>query len=78
MRRWGLGTLEELRARSIQDPSWFWPAVVEDLGIEFFRPWSQVVDTSSGPEWSRWFTGGLVNLAHNCVYRHARGNRAAH
>jgi acetyl-CoA synthetase len=77
MRRWGLGTLEELRARSIQDPSWFWPAVVEDLGIEFFRPWTQVVDTSSGPEWSRWFTGGLVNVAHNCVHRHARGNRAA-
>jgi acetyl-CoA synthetase len=76
MRRWGLGTLGELRARSVEDPSWFWAAVVEDLGIEFFRPWTHVIDTSSGPEWSRWFTGGLVNVAHNCVHRHARGARA--
>jgi acetyl-CoA synthetase len=77
MRRYGLDTLAELRARSVEDPSWFWPAVVQDLGIEFFRPWTQVVDTSRGPEWSRWFTGGLVNVAHNCVHRHARGDRAA-
>lgn len=77
MRRCGLDTLAGLRARSVADPSWFWSAVVEDLGIEFFRPWDQVVDTSSGPEWSRWFTGGLVNVAHNCVHRHASGDRAA-
>jgi acetyl-CoA synthetase len=77
MRRFGIDTLAELHARSVEEPSWFWAAVVEDLGIEFFRPWAQVVDTSGGPEWSRWFTGGLVNVAHNCVYRHARGNRAS-
>jgi acetyl-CoA synthetase len=77
MRRCGLDALAGLRARSVEDPSWFWPAVVEDLGIEFFRRWARVVDTSGGPEWSRWFTGGLVNVAHNCVHRHARGNRAA-
>lgn len=38
---------------------------------------AQVVDASGGPEWSRWFTGALVNGAHNCVYRHALGDRAS-
>jgi acetyl-CoA synthetase len=76
MRRLGVDSLASLHALSVEEPSRFWPTVVEDLGIEFFRPWKRVVDTSAGPEWSRWFTGGLVNVAHNCVFRHARGDRA--
>ena len=76
LRRHGFDSLAALHARSVEEPEWFWPAVVEDLGIEFFRPWQQVLDSSAGPEWSRWFTGGLVNVAHNCVARHAAGDRA--
>jgi len=76
MRRFRIGSLAELHARSVKEPSWFWAAVVEDLGIDFFRSWAQVADLSGGPEWSRWFTGGLVNVADNCVHRHARGDRA--
>src|SRR5260370_4222065 len=75
MRRFGIDTLAELRARSVEEPSWFWAAVVEDLGIGFFRPRAQVADTSAAPDRSRWFTGGPVNVAHNCLYRHARRDR---
>ena len=67
MRAHGIGTYEELVARSTSDIEWFWDAVVKDLGIEFFQPYTQVLDTTAGVEWSRWFTGGLVNLANQCV-----------
>ena len=50
MRRHGFATYRELVARSIEDPEWFWAAAVEDLGLEFFEPWEQVVDLSRGPE----------------------------
>ena len=69
MRRHGIGDYSELVARSIEDPEWFWPAAVEDTGIEFSEPWTQLVDRSHGPEWSRWFIGGKLNIAWNCVHR---------
>ena len=69
MRRHGLATYRELVARSIEEPEWFWAAAVEDLGLEFFEPWKQVVDLSRGPEWATWFAGGKLNIAWNCVHR---------
>jgi acetyl-CoA synthetase len=71
MRAHGIGSYEELVKRSQDDVGWFWDAVVKDLGIEFFAPYRQVLDLSAGKPWAKWFTGGRVNLAHNCVDRWA-------
>jgi acetyl-CoA synthetase len=76
MRRHGIDDYRELVTRSIDDPEWFWPAAVEDMGIEFAEPWREVVDASRGPEWATWFVGGKLNIAWNCVHRWA-GERAA-
>ncbi|HEY7755444.1 MAG TPA: acetyl-coenzyme A synthetase N-terminal domain-containing protein, partial [Actinomycetota bacterium] len=71
MRAHGIGTEEELLRRSTADVAWFWDAVVQDLGLEFFEPYERVVDVSHGIEWATWFGGGSVNLAHDCVDRWA-------
>jgi acetyl-CoA synthetase len=71
IRRHGIGSYDELVKRSQDDIEWFWDAVVQDLGLEFYEPYSSVMDTSNGPQWTTWFRGGLVNLAHNCVDRWA-------
>jgi acetyl-CoA synthetase len=71
MRRLGVDDYWELQQRSAEDPDWFWPAIVEDMGLEFFRPWERVVDLSRGPEWATWFVGGTLNVAWNCVHRWA-------
>jgi acetyl-CoA synthetase len=77
MRRHGFSSYRELVSRSIEDPQWFWPAAVEDIGVELFEPWSQVVDLSRGPEWATWFTGAKLNIAWNCVHRWRSGRKAA-
>jgi acetyl-CoA synthetase len=69
MRTHGFSSYRELVARSIDDPDWFWPAVVEDMGLELYEPWSQVVDVSRGPQWATWFLGAKLNIARNCVHR---------
>jgi acetyl-CoA synthetase len=76
MRRCGVADYWELVRRSYEEPDWFWPAAIEDMGLEFFEPWEQVLDESRGPEWATWFVGGKVNIAWNCVHRWARGERA--
>jgi acetyl-CoA synthetase len=71
MRANGIATEEDLLRRSVKDIAWFWDAVVRDLGLEFSEPYRTVLDTSGGIEWTTWFGGGKVNLAHNCVDRWA-------
>lgn len=71
MRAHGIGSLEELTARSVADIAWFWDAVVRDLDIAFATPYERVVDSSAGPEWATWFAGGRVNVAAQCVDRWA-------
>jgi acetyl-CoA synthetase len=78
MRRHVIADHRELVARSIADIRWFWNAVIDDLDIAFFRPHDQILDASRGIAWSRWFVGGSVNLAHQCLDRHASSPRRDH
>jgi acetyl-CoA synthetase len=71
MRRLGAADYHALHRLSVDEPERFWPAVIDDLGLEFAEPWTQVLDTSDGVEWARWFIGGKLNVAHNCVHRWA-------
>ncbi|MGH3048342.1 MAG: AMP-binding protein [Gaiellaceae bacterium] len=71
MRRHGLDDYWTLVRRSQEEPEWFWPAAIEDMGLEFSHPWVQVLDDSRGPEWTTWFAGGKLNIAWNCVHRWA-------
>jgi len=72
MRRHGIDDYWELVRRSQEEPDWFWPAAIEDMGLEFSEPWEQVLDESRGPEWATWFVGGKVNIARACVHDWAR------
>ena len=72
----GASDYHELHRISIEEPDRFWPALVDDLGIEFSRRWDTVVDSSRGPEWSTWFVGGQVNVARICVHRWASDEEA--
>ena len=73
MAAWGFADLESLHAASVDDPEWFWRAVVTDLDIEFHDPFDKVLDASRGHALPLWFTGGRLNAAHLCCYRHAGG-----
>ncbi|TKR25930.1 acetate--CoA ligase [Natronomonas salsuginis] len=58
-----------------------WPECWERAAelLTWDRPWDRVLDESDAPTY-RWFTGGRLNAAYNCVDRHVeagRKNRAA-
>ena len=67
----GIADFATLRDRSIDDPEWFWDAVVRFLGLVFTEPYTRVVDLSDGVPWARWFVGGKLNLATSCLDRWA-------
>ncbi|MCL5039113.1 MAG: acetate--CoA ligase [Firmicutes bacterium] len=68
-------TYDEFLGRSLSDIEWFWEAVVKDLGVAWYRPYEKVVDTSRGIQWARWFPGGQMNLANDCVDKQIETHR---
>lgn len=60
--------LEEIEESGID---WFWDELVDYLEIEFFESYDAVRDDSDGPQFTEWYPGGELNIAHNTVDRHA-------
>lgn len=75
LRRVGCADLTALQQRATADPAWFWREVEQDLGIHWYTPYEQVLDTSAGVPWARWFIGGEMNLAADCVDKHLGTDR---
>jgi acetyl-CoA synthetase len=67
----GLEQYEALYRRSVEDPEGFWGEAAGEL--DWFAPWSKVL-VGEGSR-AQWFVDGKLNLAHNCVDRHALGAR---
>ena len=57
--------------RAIRDPEAFWAEEAKKL--DWFTPWQKVLDWNV--PWAKWFVGGKLNVAYNCVDRHARSAR---
>src|SRR5438128_5328647 len=68
---------DRLRKWAADDPDAFWAEAAKAL--DWFKPWSKVLDWSNEPH-AKWFVGGKINAAHNCLDRHLaswRKNKAA-
>ena len=76
MRSLGFHRLEDFLRFSREDLEGFWGEIVKETGVEWFEPYEKVLDTSRGVEWARWFINGKLNIAYNCVDRHAVGPNA--
>src|ERR1700676_1281970 len=62
--------------RAEQDPQGFWAEQAKRL--DWFAPWDTVLEWDAPG--AKWFVGGKLNAAYNCVDRHApsaRRNKAA-
>ncbi|MCS3822204.1 AMP-binding protein [Salinibacter ruber] len=67
MDRHDLADLSALRTRAASDVAWFWEAVLDDLDIEFYDPYDQIVDLSGGIERPAWCVNGSMNIVHNLL-----------
>ena len=66
-----LGSYDELMRRSTTDIAWFWDTVLCDLDVQFYKPYSRVVDLSEGKPWARWCVDGEMNIVHNMLDKYA-------
>jgi acetyl-CoA synthetase len=79
MQEYGIADYDELIARTCGEVEgveesgieWFWDELIDYLDIEFYEDYDRVRDDSEGPQFSEWYPGGTINVAHNTVDRHA-------
>jgi len=71
---------EAMYRRSIDDPEGFW-AEQADQFVTWSKKWDKVADWSFDASnlYIKWFSGGKLNVAHNCLDRHleTRGDQIA-
>jgi len=67
----GLGSYDKLMQRSTTDIAWFWDTVLRDLEVQFYKPYSRVVDLTEGKPWARWCVDGEMNIVHNMLDKYA-------
>jgi acetyl-CoA synthetase len=60
---------DELTREAAADPDAFWARIAGE--VEWFQKWHRVLDWENAP-FARWFVGGKLNIAHNCIDRHLR------
>ncbi|TBU96684.1 acetate--CoA ligase [Phytopseudomonas dryadis] len=69
---------QRLYRQSVEQPERFWAEQAKAF-LDWFKPWDSVYsgDLKSGDV--RWFSGGQLNLSHNCIDRHlaTRGEQIA-
>ena len=71
-----LAQYKKMHAESINNPDRFWAKEASEL--KWQKKWTKVLDWK--PPFAKWFDGGKINVAENCVDRHLethRKNKAA-
>lgn len=58
---------DELMQKSTSDIAWFTDSVLKFLDIQFYEPYSKVVDLSEGIQFPKWCVDAKMNIVHNCV-----------
>jgi acetyl-CoA synthetase len=65
--RLGFASLDEFQRASVNDIAWFWDTMLRELDVQFYEPYSKVVDLSGGIPFPKWCVGGKMNIVHNCL-----------
>lgn len=67
MQRYGVLSYAALQERSTADVAWFWNAVLHDLDVQFYNPYTAVYEDTGDPAFPRWCVGGEMNIVHNLL-----------
>jgi len=75
MKKHNIKNYDDLIKKSTDDIGWFWDAVMKDLNIEWYQPYTKVYDDSKGIQWTKWFIDGKINIVYNTLDRWAKSDK---
>ena len=66
MRELNLDSYEAFHSWSVDHRTDFWKLMIERIGIQFHRKFSEVVDLSKGYEFPKWLVDARLNIVESC------------
>ncbi|MFL6489493.1 MAG: AMP-binding protein [Nitrososphaera sp.] len=72
MKKHSISNGHQLVDKANKDIDWYWNAVNEDLGIEWFQKYDKTYDSRAGIPWTKWFLNGKCNIVVNAIDRHSK------
>ena len=63
-----LAEWKKLSRAAAKNPEAYWAKAAKEL--DWFAPWKKVLQWN--PPFAKWFSGGKINIAHNCLDRHLK------
>ena len=72
MKKHSIFNWRQLIEKANSDIEWYWNAVNEHLGIEWFRKYDKTYDSQAGIPWTKWFLNGKCNIVVNAIDRHVK------
>src|SRR5439155_1327893 len=67
----GVMNKKAIYAEAARNPVKFWEARAREL--HWFKPWKKALEWKA--PYAKWFVGGKLNVAYNCLDRHVEGPR---
>ncbi|SEQ74799.1 AMP-binding protein [Piscibacillus halophilus] len=67
MQESGFTSYEDFYKHSIEDIGSFWDLAVNALDIEWYQPYTNVINLDQGIMYPEWFVNGKMNVAHNAL-----------
>jgi acetyl-CoA synthetase len=64
-------TTTEIDSEPASGVEWFWGELPDYLDIDWYEAPDAVRDDTAGPQFTDWYPGGKLNIAHNVLDRHA-------
>ena len=65
----GTALYDDFYALSVERPGAFWEATLADIGYQWMRQPSRLLEPGRGVTRPEWFPDGLANAAHNALFR---------
>ncbi|WP_077623375.1 AMP-binding protein [Sediminibacillus massiliensis] len=74
----GLLNYDSLHAKSLKNPDWFYPAVLEELNVRWYEKYTNLANQDDGIAWTKWFEGAKTNVLHYTIEQHIENGKGSH
>ncbi|MDX8359747.1 AMP-binding protein [Cytobacillus sp. IB215316] len=67
MNKLGYSDYDSFYKDSITNIEWFWHEAEKEMNVEWYEPYSKVLDVTRGVQWPSWYIEGKLNVTSNAI-----------
>lgn len=75
MKQLGYEGYDAFYEKSINDIEWFWEEAAKAMDIQWYQPYTRILNLTNGIKWPKWFEGSKSNVVYNAVEKWASSEK---